>query len=84
MGVPPPPGLKGLFYCFVLQRKGSLLKALVTKLKRSSYILVTIITVKSQSARDTQSQFAREGVGLCPFRGLCEEIRVITLTAIQY
>ena len=25
--------------------------------------------VKSQSARGTQSQFAREGVGLCPFRG---------------
>ena len=39
----------------ILKRKEPSLKALVTKLKWSSYIRVTIITVKSQSAWDVQS-----------------------------
>ena len=34
-----------------------------------SYVQVTIITVKSQQ-RCRITQFARESVGLCPFRGL--------------
>ena len=59
-----------LGYCFLRKQPLFTCKVLVTKLKRSSYIHVTLITVKSQSVWDIVTQFARESVGLCPFCGL--------------
>ena len=55
----------------LLKRKKPLLKALVTKLKMSSYVQVTIIThgEKPVYMRCTVPQFARESVALCAFHG---------------
>ena len=41
----------------LLKRKEPLLKTLVTRLNRSSYVQITIITVKKQSAGDIQAHF---------------------------
>ena len=46
-------------------QKTSRATALVTKQNRSSYVQVTIITGKNQSAWSTVTQLAHESVGLC-------------------
>ena len=66
----------------LLKRKEPLLKALVTKLNRSSYVQITIITVKIQSAGDIQSHCLHvKMLDFAPFMVciFCEGIRVITL-----
>ena len=64
----------GEIFCFLimlLKRKEPLLRELVAKLKRSSYVQVTIICNCAQPVcmRYTVTQFACESVGLCPFHG---------------
>ena len=55
----------------LLKRKKPLLKSLVTKLKMSSYVQVTIIRhgEKPVYMRCTVPQFAHESVALCAFHG---------------
>ena len=55
----------------LLERKKPLLKSLVTKLKMSSYVQVTIIRhgEKPVYMRCTVPQFAHESVALCAFHG---------------
>ena len=65
-------------YCFL--KKQPLLKVLFTKLKRSSNIQVTIIRYY-EIMRYTVTQFARESVGLCPFRS--SYVREFDHTVIQ-
>ena len=59
-----------LVYCF-LKENSLYLRHWLTKLRRSSYVQGTInyYCEKPLCMRCTVTQFVRESVGLCPFRG---------------